>query len=235
MGRGALTFKGETKAAKSKRKRVQQQEAKEAASQSDSAAVPLSMTHGSLEPKRPETTTAAASETTVALSSQQQPQMKRGSGTITISGTVVTGHNTRFLKEMGVGDALIVNVPKGKDNDNGITEQQEMRVVTMRLSDISLNLSSAFSANIPTPVPYSFIRKPRDVAQESRVAQERATQQQLDEQRHRGDGDEAAGELVYRERTEHGNYRTKRVKVDGAQNRSDLLQLRTKKTSDKYC
>jgi hypothetical protein len=224
MGRGALIFKGETKAAKSKRKRAQQ-EANEA-SQSEAAAV-ATLTHSSME--RRETGTAAHEP--AAAAQPQQPQIKRGSGTITISGSVVTGHNTRFMKEMGVGDALIVNIK----SDDGGTEQQEMRVVTMRLSDISLNLSSPFSANVPTPVPYSLIRKPRDAAKETRQAQERATQQQLDEQRHRGDGDEAAGELVYRERTEHGNYRIKRVKVDGAQNRSDLLQLRTKKTSDKYC
>jgi hypothetical protein len=224
MGRGALIFKGETKGAKSKRKRVQQQEANETtAFQSEPTASALVTTQGSLAP----TAAPAASQ----QQQQQQPQIKRGSGTITISGSVVTGHNTRFMKEMGVGDALIVNITQS----DGTTEHQEMRVVTMRLSDISLNLSSPFSANVPTPVPYSLIRKPRDVATETRVALERATQQQLDEQRHHGEGDEASGELVYRERTEHGNYRIKRVKVKDAQNRSDLLQLRTKKTSDKYC
>jgi hypothetical protein len=44
--------------------------------------------------------------------------------------------------------------------------------------------------------------------------------------------------VVYRERTEHGNYRIKQMKVvDGnaITNRSDLLDMRSKKTSDKYC
>jgi uncharacterized protein YchJ len=43
-------------------------------------------------------------------------------------------------------------------------------------------------------------------------------------------------ELVYREKTEHGNYRIQRVKVDGSKTtRGDLLQMRSKKKADKYC
>ena len=50
-------------------------------------------------------------------------------------------------------------------------------------------------------------------------------------------GKTGSSELVYREKTEHGSYRIKRVQVDGTTpvDRGDLLYMRTKKKSDKYC
>lgn len=51
----------------------------------------------------------------------------------------------------------------------------------------------------------------------------------------KGDGD--GQELVYRERTEHGGYRIRREVIrDGNRvTRTDLLDMRTQKKSDKYC
>ena len=45
-----------------------------------------------------------------------------------------------------------------------------------------------------------------------------------------------SGALVYREKTETGSYRIKRETVSGGGlSRQSLLDMRTKKTSDKYC
>ena len=42
-------------------------------------------------------------------------------------------------------------------------------------------------------------------------------------------------ELVYRIPTETGSYRVVREQVDGSTTRGDLLNLRLRKKSDKYC
>jgi hypothetical protein len=41
--------------------------------------------------------------------------------------------------------------------------------------------------------------------------------------------------LVYRERTEHGGYRIRKEIINEDATRSDLLNMRAKKKSDKYC
>jgi hypothetical protein len=180
-------------------------------------------------------TTARLSNATASSSSAAEPQeaadaapqIRAGSGKITSSGTVVTGYGTVFEKELSADDAILVFVG---------TPQQEMRVVTMRLSNISLNLSSAFSNNLKTPTEFSYIHKPRDKQKEARAA---AKKQQLD-QRHEKEHTMGAfigerGEVVYREKTEHGSYRFKKDKLDGEVTRSDLLDIRAKRASDKYC
>jgi len=84
----------------------------------------------------------------VANDTPRMPSIQTGTGKITTSGTVVTGHDTLFVKELGVGDALLVG--------------DEMRVVTMRLSDTSVNLSSAFSQNLKEPTKFKYVPKPKN-------------------------------------------------------------------------
>ena len=162
--------------------------------------------------------------------------MKHGTGKITTSGTVVTGYETRFEKELQAGDAILCTL------GNGGTE--ELRVVTMRLSNISLNLSSAFSTNIKTPTSFQYIRKPRDVHKERAEAHKRTAETLREQKTHAFDlyGNDS---LVYREKTETGSYRIKREPLSGttgktaaataARSRGDLLEMRAKKTSDKFC
>lgn len=151
--------------------------------------------------------------------------MKQGTGTITTSGTVVYGDSTKFEKEISIGDAILCSV-------NG---QDELRVVTMRISNQSLNLSTPFSTNLKTPTEFHYIRKPRDAQQEKRDSQKKLETTQKEQQTHAFDlyGSET---LVYRERTENGSYRIKHESIDSRdQTRGDLLIKRSKKTSDKYC
>jgi hypothetical protein len=209
MGRGALVFKGETKKKTSKTKHSKKEQ---------SVTVANSIVIPTLQAVPPAAQTKRAST----------PQIKHGIGKITTSGTVVMGHGTKFSEQVHAGDAFLVT----------IDGTQEMRVITMRLSDISLNLSSGFSQNMATPVPFQFISKPRDASNSNNngnVAEQReAREKALQEERH-AFGLYSNEELVYQERTEHGNYRTKRVKVDGKVSRQELLDLRTKKKSDRFC
>lgn len=225
MGRGALVFKGEAAKKKKKSCKIKNDAAADRVPPSTLEAVPAA---------------EAAQIAPVALlsSSSSSTVPRRGTGTITTSGTVVTGYGTRFVREINVGDALLVHYDVDGDGEGEGSPPPppppEMRVVTMRLSDVSLNLSSALPQNRATPVAYSYIGKPRDAAGEAAAGRAAAAAAAADEVRHHG-GRAVAGELVYRERTEHGNYRTRRVRVDSQTNRSDLLELRAKKTSDKYC
>jgi len=169
-------------------------------------------------------TTAAASLTT--------PQVQLGNGTITTSGTVVTGHGTKFTSQLRVGDALLL-----RHNDDEKTDAT-MRVITMILSDTSLNMSTGLltQCELRTPTTYQFIAKPRNMQEEARQRKKQKDEQSKLETEHAFGTYAATTELVYREKTEHGGYRIRREQVDGeSTTRGDLLHMRTKKKSDKYC
>jgi hypothetical protein len=214
MGRGALVFKGETKKKTSKTKHSKKDRSAGASVAGSDTVVVVPTVPAVRPPAEPITKPV------------DTPQIKNGIGKITTSGTVVIGHGTKFSEQIQAGDAFLITI-------NGI---QEMRVITMRLSDISLNLSSGFSQNMATPVSFQYINKPRDASSSSNnVAEQReAREKALQEERH-AFGLYSNQEIVYQERTEHGNYRTKRVKVDGEVSRQELLDLRTKKKSDRFC
>ena len=214
MGKGKLLFKGDkTKKKKKKSKHsIKEVETDHGASV---AAAPMHLTVPNNKPSIKKSSTESSSSV---------PTLKKGTGQITSSGTVVTGHDTIFEKEVSAGDALMCIVDG----------REELRVITMRLSNQSLNLSSAFSESIKIPQSFQYIRKPRDIAKEQRDAlkKQRETKQNL--QQHAFDL-YSAGSLVYREKTETGSYRIKREQADGVSSRGDLLHMRAKKTSDKYC
>ena len=161
-----------------------------------------------------------------STSHNKNPQISEGQGFITTSSTVVTGHNTAFKTQLHVGDAILAQTTKG----------EEMRIVKMVLSNVSISISSAFSSDLKTPKVFKYINKPRDVAREkaAKVAKARLEQEEV-EQRAMGTYGNKKGEIVYRERTEHGSYRIKREQATTDLSRSDLLAVRAKKKSDRYC
>eukprot|EP00536_Pseudo-nitzschia_multiseries_P004079 jgi/Psemu1/9223/gm1.9223_g len=177
-------------------------------------------------------TCAAASDATGRKfpSTPAAPTIQNGTGRITSSGTVVSGHGTIFEKEISVGDAILVCLP-----DNA----EEMRVVTMRLSNVSLNLSSAFSQNLSEPQKFRFVRKPRNTEQERRTERQKQLEETNETEKSAFDiyGTAEGGNVfTYREKTETGSYRVKKQQTSSSQStRGDLLVMRSKKTSDKYC
>ena len=148
---------------------------------------------------------------------------------------MLTGHGTQ-LKKQGIraGDAILVCSVDG---------QEEMRVLTMVLSDGSASLSTPFGISLKTPTAFQYIQKPRDVVKERadkarkiRITKEEEARSAFGTYGSGADsGSGAATEFVYREVTEHGSYRIRKEKVDGDVSRGDLLTMRTKKKSDKYC
>lgn len=160
-----------------------------------------------------------------------EPTIQMGTGRITSSGTVVSGLGTKFEKEISVGDAIVVTFP---DNQN----TEEMRVVTMRLSNTSLNLSTAFSENLREARKFRYICKPRNAEQEHRKERQRQSEKVKEIEKSSFDLYCGTGgnTLIYREKTETGSYRVKQQELSSSQaTRGDLLALRSKKTSDKYC
>ena len=216
MGKGQLQFKGD----KPKKKKKKSKHCKTEGEPSMSAHEESSSTIPS-----PPTAVEATSRHAKVSASPEAPTIRKGTGQITTSGTVVTGYDTRFEKELAAGDALMCVV-------NG---QEELRVITMRLSNQSLNLSSAFSDSIKTPTKFQYIRKPRDLAKERREAQQLQNRTAREQKQHAFDLYSSTEKLIYREKTETGSYRIKQQQVQGGTSRGDLLEMRAKKSSDKYC
>lgn len=156
----------------------------------------------------------------------QSPSINIGTGRISTSSTVVSGHGTAFKSQLRVGDAILVHTHKG---------DEEMRVVTMVLSNISASISSAFSSSISTPMPFKYISKPRDDQRDKATKMAKAKQEQEEvEQRAMGTYGEK-GVITYRIKTEHGGYRIKKEEAKSDMTRSDLLSVRAQKKSDRYC
>jgi len=246
MGRrgGKLTFKGEgSDAGDRATKRKKKKQDKKKTSKSGGCDDDFARGDGVAEESHHHDDDEVSGVRTASSAASSAASVARGTGKITVSGTVVTGHDgsTKFTRELDVGDAILLG--------------EEMRVVTMLLSDSSLNLSSGFSSNVDTSKPSSFryVKKPSHQSDAERKRKARELERERDEHvaahafgtyASKG-GDGGAGskkghqqqELVYRERTEHGSYRIKREKVskpDGV-TRTDLLEMRLKKKSDKYC
>jgi hypothetical protein len=265
MGKGQLVFKGEKKAKKKsikKRKRDQEDIESTATTIQSAMGVDSSIIYENSVTNRNDDDIVSSSvaiegtNTTISNSNNNNIDttttpsiIRKGTGKITTSSTVVTGHGTKFQKELAVGDALLVCLDNNNDPD------QELRVITMLLSDTSLNLSSAFSTSLKQPQSFKYIRKPKQVQQQQdrqvalkkKVERDREIERSAFDLYSNGSSDNCnTNMLVYREKTETGSYRIQRQQLPEKNNaqhqqqeqqpsRGDLLYLRSKKTSDKYC
>lgn len=220
MGRGLLVFKGDKPKKKKKKSKHDHERPNHDTSAGTAIAPPLQVDEC---PHKPAAVASKPSSATVSTA-VTAPKIHSGRGKITTSGTVVIGHDTKFTKDLRQGDALLVS----------IGGQDEMRVITMLLSDVSINLSSPFSQNFMQPMSFRYIPKPRNTQREAKQAREKAARESVEEET-KASGTGASHELVYRERTEHGSYRIRKKQLDSEMSREELLNLRSKKASDKYC
>lgn len=216
MGKGKLVFKGE-KDAKKKKKKVKH---------SPEIASNLNIVNVYQEKFRPTNEVQEQIDIT--------PKIQDGDGLVTSSSTVITGYETSFLKTLNVGDAILVNVQL-KDG----TIREEMRVLTMRLSDTSANISSAFTEDVSRPTSYRYITKPKHTQKEKqeKMKKDKSSQEELNRNAFGTYSSEGSSgkQFVYRERTEHGSYRIKKETISKDISRTQLLEMRAQKKSDKYC
>ena len=198
MGRGKLLFKGDSDPKKKKKKK-----SKHTTSGSGEAHT-VADGHGTLATSRlPQPTASASTAASASVSTTTVvPKVVSCTGEITTSGKVVSGYGTKFEREISVGDALIVMIKNSQTKQT----QQEMRIVTMRLSNISLSLSSPFSESIKSPTSFSVIRKPRDEAKQRRLAERKEQLTRKEEEEKASGTFGSTEELVYREHrpTYHG-------------------------------
>jgi hypothetical protein len=218
---GKLVFKGDDKAKKKKKTKSSVGSAKAPEASAHAHHSIGSSVQNNIDKYEPVAAAPAAAE-----SQLPPPSITNGNGLISTSGTVVSGHNTSFKSDLRIGDAIIANTQKG----------EEMRIVTMVLSQVSISISSAFSSDLKTPTQYKFIVKPRDLKRErADKARKAMAEKEEVEARAMGTYGTNTGEIIYREKTEHGSYRIRREQTDVEMSRSDLLSVRAKKKSDRYC
>ena len=216
---GKLVFKGEEKAKKKKKAKSSVGSTKIPVAVAGTQEVVGSIDNPSLNNEKHETGDSA---TATQLPS---PSVTTGNGLISTSGTVVTGNGTSFKSDLRIGDAIIAETQRG----------EEMRIVKMVLSQISISISSAFSSDLKIPTQYKFIVKPRDIKKE-KADKARKAMVEKEEVEARAMGTYGnKGEIIYREKTEHGSYRIRREQTNTEMSRSDLLSVRSKKKSDRYC
>ncbi len=155
-----------------------------------------------------------------------------GTGLIYTSSITVHGVGTQFMKELAVGDAIVVMHPTSL--------REETKIVKMVLSDVSIGISSAFSSDLISNTPFSYIKAtPAKETEEGRRAREKKEQEQRQRQEAQAVGTYASqgGEkFVYRVKNEgsFGGYKIV-SEAAGGRSREQLLDMRTKKKSDRYC
>jgi hypothetical protein len=164
-------------------------------------------------------------------------QVLGGSGRITSSGTTIFGHDTRFTTELTVGDAVIVSHP--------LTLVDETKIVRMVLSNMSISISSAFSSDLISTTAFRYVTAPKTKGQREADLQSSADDNER-MKKLKLDAEEAAfgtyassggTKLVYREKIAGaaGTYRIVEKTLKNAVSRESLLQMRSKKKSDRHC
>ena len=154
-----------------------------------------------------------------------------GEGRITSSGTTVHGHETKFMDQLSVGDAIIVRHPTSL--------QDETKIVRMVLSNISIGISSAFSTDIISTTSFQFIKAPKELIVSPEEEANKALQKKhADEVAAFGTYASKGGEeIVYRVKKPgaYGGYAiVKESSREGAKSREELLDFRTKKKADRW-
>ncbi|KAJ0406876.1 hypothetical protein ATCC90586_002906 [Pythium insidiosum] len=158
---------------------------------------------------------------------------RQGSGRILSSGTTVMGQpGTRFLQELHVGDALIIQHPK--------TLTEETRIVRMVLSDVSCSISSAFSSDLVSSTPFQFIQAPPEEEDQEAIESKKKSKRQADEAAAFGTyagGTEAGTTYTYRVKKSgtYGGYSIVTERAEASRSREDLLDMRSKKKGDRHC
>ena len=145
-------------------------------------------------------------------------QVLVGSGRISTSGTTVHGHDdTLFMREISVGDAIIVKHPA--------TLCDETRIVKFVLSDLSLSISSPFSTDLCSTCKFRYIKAPKEEENLEAVADAKRSKVIREENAAFGTyASDGGTKFVYR--TKHGfGYKIHTSTTDAAMTRESELLL----------
>ena len=156
-----------------------------------------------------------------------------GTGRISTSGMTVQGHEgTKFMRELRAGDAVVITHPT--------TLCDETRLVKMVLSDSSMGISSAFSSDLISRTLFRYVKAPEAEGHKERAAEmleSKKRKKVQDEDAAFGTYAGAGGtKFTYRERKKIGTGYLIKTEETGAElSRSELMEMRSKKKSDRMC
>lgn len=157
----------------------------------------------------------------------------KGTGRILSSGTTLMGQiGTKFLQELSVGDAIIIQHPTSL--------VEETRILRMVLSDVSASLSSPFSTDLISSTAFHYIKAPKDDDEQENESTLKKRILKSDEKNAFGTyagGTEMGTELTYRVKKSgvYGGYQIIREKASAVRTREELLDFREKKKGDRHC
>eukprot|EP00981_Chlorochromonas_danica_P002891 scaffold583_cov244-Ochromonas_danica.AAC.1 len=160
---------------------------------------------------------------------EEEVVVRNGSGRITTSGTTVHGHDTHFMNDLSVGDAIIIIHPT--------TLQEETKIVRMVLSNVSISISSPFSTDLISSTTFRYIKAPKDeVGEEEKTRQEVSRQHKTEESAFGTYASEGGTKFNYRVKKggAFGGYKIISESTNNSMSREELLNMRSKKKSDRF-
>lgn len=116
--------------------------------------------------------------------------------------------------------------------------QDETKIVRMVLSNISIGISSSFSSDLISTTAFRYIKAPKDEVDEEALARESLNKKHKGEEAAFGTYASAGGEkFVYRmkKKSAYGGYTVVTESSGGTKSREELLDMRKKKKSDRFC
>lgn len=138
------------------------------------------------------------------------------------------GVGTCFSKEIAAGDAIEVYNPQSKIN--------ELRVCRFVAADVSLSLSAPFSSNITQPSHFVVMKKPSRASTATSAAAGFAVTKAHATATGSTQLQPGARTITLRVRDGAGyKYVTEVVDASKAMSNEDLLDMRAKRKSDKFC
>jgi len=168
---------------------------------------------------------AATSSEGTSNNSATVATKQKGAGHLQPSGTIVTGTATTFLTTLSVGDALLVQNPT--------TLLDEMRIVQFIVSETSMSLSSAFTFTSSSTLNYWFIKSPKAVKTAAEIAGDKERDFKLGTDC--ASGASSGNTVQIRVNDGHGSYKVITERVEEGTSREEMLGMRTKRKSDKFC
>lgn len=158
-----------------------------------------------------------------------EAMMQNGIGRISSSGMTIQGQYTEFMNQLSPGDAIIITHPTSL--------QEETKIVRMVLSNTSMGISSNFSTDLISTCTFKYIKAPKDEVTEEEVTTREVSKKHKAEEDAFGTYASKGGtQLTYRVKTgsAFGGYKII-TETTTDKSREDLLQMRSKKKSDRFC
>eukprot|EP01017_Pseudomicrothorax_dubius_P006889 TRINITY_DN12055_c0_g1_i2.p1 TRINITY_DN12055_c0_g1~~TRINITY_DN12055_c0_g1_i2.p1 ORF type:complete len:179 (-),score=60.19 TRINITY_DN12055_c0_g1_i2:128-604(-) len=146
-----------------------------------------------------------------------------GTGRILTSKATVHGKDTKFMKELENGDKIIIMHPT--------TLAKEERKIKAVLSDRSLMIDEPFSSDLISFTHFDYQKKP--IFKEADATLDEQYREKLNTLSK--SIQKPTSTLEYREKKGMWGYKTVTKKVEGELTREQLLDMRSKKSRDKFC